>query len=61
MTLSYDDKRKIYKLRPNGLSYSQLSQLYDVQMSNLRYMVKLMDSYGEAVAKKGEIPITHHN
>lgn len=49
MTLSYDDKQKIYELRKNGVSYSQLGQLYDVLMSNLRYIVKLMDRYGVEV------------
>ena len=52
MTLSYDDKQKIYELRKNGVSYSQLGQLYDVLMSNLRYIVKLMDRYGVKVVQK---------
>lgn len=54
MTLSYDDKQKIYELRKNGVSYSQLGQLYDVLMSNLRYIVKLMDRYGVEVVQKGK-------
>lgn len=56
MTLSYDDKQQIYELRKNGASYSQLSQLYDIQISNLKYMLKLMDRYGVEVAKKVRIP-----
>lgn len=54
MTLSYDDKQKIYELRKNGVSYSQLGQLYDVLMSNLRYIVELMDRYGVEVVQKGK-------
>lgn len=53
MKLSYEAKQKIYELRKNGVSYSRLSHEYDVQMSNLRYMVKLMDRYGVEVAKRG--------
>lgn len=54
MKLSYEDKLTIYDLRKQGLSWSQLSQQYNVQISNLRYMVKLMDRYGVDVAKKGK-------
>ena len=53
MKLSYDDKQQIYELRKDGLSYSRLSQLYHIQISNLKYMVKLMDRYGIEVVKKG--------
>lgn len=56
MKLRYDDKQQIYELRKNGVSYSQLSQLYDIQISNLKYMPKLMDRYGVEVAKKGKNP-----
>lgn len=61
MKLSYEDKQKIYELRKTGVSYSWLSQQYDVQISNLRYMVKLMDRYGLEVAKKGRIPTIGQN
>lgn len=54
MKLSYDDKLRIYELIKSGLSYSRLSQLYDVQTSNLKYMVKLMDRYGVEIVRKGQ-------
>ncbi|OLN83178.1 hypothetical protein BMI76_06215 [Streptococcus sp. 'caviae'] len=44
MKLSYDDKLRIYELRKNGVSCSQLSQQYDIQVSNFKYMVKLIDN-----------------
>ncbi|HEL0478295.1 TPA: IS3 family transposase, partial [Streptococcus equi subsp. zooepidemicus] len=46
MKLSYDDKLRIYELRKNGMSCSRIGQQYDIQVSNLKYMVKLMDRYG---------------
>ncbi len=54
MKLSYADKLRIYELRKNGMSLSRLSQQYDVQVSNLNYMVKFMDRYGVEIVKKGK-------
>lgn len=54
MKLSYDDKLKIYELKKNGLSWSQISQHYKVNPSNLQYMIRLMDRYGIEIAKKGK-------
>lgn len=33
---------------------SRLSRQYDIQVSNLRYMIKLMDRYGITIVKKGK-------
>ncbi|MDT9564437.1 IS3 family transposase, partial [Streptococcus mutans] len=46
MKLSYEDKLKIDELRKNGITLSRLSRQDDIQVSNLRYMIKLMDRYG---------------
>lgn len=54
MKLSYEDKLKIYELRKNGITLSRLSRQYDIQVSNLRYMIKLMDRYGITIVKKGK-------
>ena len=54
MKLSYDDKLKLYELRKNGMTWSQLSQAYDIQIFNLNYMVKLMDRYGVEIVRKGK-------
>ncbi|EMC41658.1 degenerate transposase (orf1), partial [Streptococcus mutans SM1] len=43
MKLSYEDKLKIDELRKNGITLSRLSRQDDIQVSNLRYMIKLMD------------------
>ena len=45
MKLTYENKLKIYELRKNGMSWSQLNQKCGVSLSNLKYMVKLMDPY----------------
>ena len=52
--LSYEDKLNLYELRNKGLTWSQLSQQYDIQISNLKYMVKFMDRYGVEIVRKGK-------
>ncbi|EPT46597.1 hypothetical protein SAG0034_07540, partial [Streptococcus agalactiae FSL S3-170] len=61
MKLSYEDKLEIYELRKIGMSWSQISQRYDVRISNLKYMIKLMDRYGVEISKKVEMSIIHLN
>ena len=53
MKLSYKDKLEIYELRKNGMSWPWISQQYDVNISNLTYMIKLMDRYGVEIVEKG--------
>ncbi|MFA9494212.1 IS3 family transposase, partial [Streptococcus sp. E17BB] len=54
MKLSYEDKLNLYELRNKGLTWPQLSQAYDIQISNLKYIVKLMDRYGVEIVRKGK-------
>ena len=54
MKLTYDDKVQIYELRKQGYSLEQLSNKFGINNSNLRYMVKLIDSYGIEIVKKGK-------
>ena len=54
MKLSYDDKVQIYELRKQGQSFKQLSKKFDVVVSGLKYMVKLIDRYGVEIVKKGK-------
>lgn len=54
MKLTYEDKLTIYDLIKQGLSWTQIRQKYDVNPSNLRYMVKLMDQYGVEIVKKSK-------
>ena len=53
MKLTYEDKVQIYELRKQGVSYSKLSDMFDIQKSNLKYMIKLIDRYGLEIVKKG--------
>ena len=53
MKLTYEDKVQIYELRKQGFSYSKLSDMFDIQKSNLKYMIKLIDRYGLEIVKKG--------
>ena len=53
MKLTYEDKVQIYELRKQGFSYSQLTDMYNIQKSNLKYMIKLIDRYGLEIVKKG--------
>ncbi|HET2657396.1 TPA: helix-turn-helix domain-containing protein, partial [Streptococcus pneumoniae] len=53
MKLSYEDKVQIYELRKQGQSFKQLSKRFGVDVSGLKYMVKLIDRYGIEFVKKG--------
>ena len=54
MKLTYEDKVKIYELRKQGQSFNQLSKRFGVDVSSLKYMVKLIERYGIEIVKKGK-------
>ena len=53
MKLNYEDKVQIYELRKQGQSFKQLSKRFGVNVSGLKYMMKLIDRYGIDIVKKG--------
>ena len=53
MKLTYGDKVQIYELRKQGQSFKQLSKRFGVDVSGLKYMMKLIDRYGIDIVKKG--------
>ena len=53
MKLNYEDKVQIYELRRQGQSFKQLSKRFGVDVSGLKYMMKLIDRYGIDIVKKG--------
>ena len=53
MKLSYEDKVQIYELRKQGQNFNQLSNQFGVNVSALKYIVKLIDRYGRNIVKKG--------
>lgn len=53
MKLNYEDKVWIYELRKQGQSFKQLSKRFGVDVSDLKYMMKLFDRYGIDIVKKG--------
>lgn len=53
MKLNYEDKVRIYELRKQGQSFKQLSKRFSVDVSGLKYMMKLIDRYGIDIVKKG--------
>ena len=53
MKLNYKDKVHIYELRKQGQSFKQLSKRFGVDVSGLKYMMKLIDRYGIDIVKKG--------
>jgi len=53
MKLNYEDKVWIYELRKQGQSFKQLSKRFGVDVSGLKYMMKLFDRYGIDIVKKG--------
>ena len=52
MKLTYEDKIEIYQLRKQGESLKNLSQKYDIAVSNIKYLVRLIDRYGIEIVKK---------
>ena len=52
MKLTYEDKVQIYELRKQGESFRWLSNQFGINISNLQYMIKLIDRYGIEIAKK---------
>ena len=54
MKLTYEDKVQIYELRKQGQSFNQLSKRFGVDISGLKYMVKLIERHGIEIVKKGK-------
>ena len=54
MKLSYEDKVQIYELRKQGISFKRLSEKYRMNLSNLKYLIRLIDRYGIKIVKKGK-------
>ena len=54
MKLTYKDKVQIYELRKQGRSFKELSNIFGINIPNLRYMIKLIDRYGMEFVKKGK-------
>ena len=54
MKLTYKDKVQIYELRKQGQSFKELSNIFGINISNLQYMIKLIDRYGIEIVKKGK-------
>ncbi|MGT2953991.1 IS3 family transposase [Streptococcus australis] len=54
MKLTYKDKVQIYELRKQGRSFKELSNIFGINIPNLRYMIKLIDRYGIEIVKKGK-------
>ena len=54
MKLTYEDKVQMYELREKGESFRQLSNQFGINISNLQYMIKLIDRYGIEIVKKGK-------
>ena len=50
--IMYEDIVKIYELRKQGESFRRLSKQFGINISNLQYMIKLIDRYGIEIAKK---------
>ena len=53
MKLNYEDKVQIYELRKQGQRFKKLSKRFGVDISGLKYMMKLIDRYGIDIVKKG--------
>ena len=54
MKLTFEDKVQIYESRKQGESFRGLSNQFGIKISNLQYMIKLIDRYGIEIVKKGK-------
>ena len=54
MKLTYEDKVQIYEHKKQGRSFKELSNQFGINISNLKYMIKLIDRYGIEIVKKGK-------
>ena len=54
MKLTYEDKVRIYELRKQGISLKRLSEKYGMNLSNLDYLIRLIDRYVIDSVKKGK-------
>ena len=54
MKLTYEDKVRIYELKKQGESFRKLSDQFGINISNLQYMIRLIDRYGIEIVKKGK-------
>ena len=54
MKLTYEDKVQIYEHKKQGRSFKELSNQFGINISNLKYMIKLIDRYGIEFVKKGK-------
>ena len=54
MKLTYEDKVQIYEHKKQGRSFKELSNIFGINIPNLRYMIKLIDRYGIEIVKKGK-------
>ena len=52
MKLTFEDKVQIYESRKQGESFRRLSNQFGIKISNLQYMIKLIDRYGIEFVKK---------
>lgn len=52
MKLTDENKIEMYRLKKEGYTYKELSKKFKINLSNVRYMVKLADLHGETVLIK---------
>ena len=54
MKLTDENKIEMYRLNKEGYSYKELSKKFKINISNVRYMIKLADLHGKTVLIKRE-------
>jgi len=54
MKLTDENRIEMYRLKKEGYSYKELSKKFEIDPSNVKYMIKLADLHGETVLIKGK-------
>lgn len=52
--LSLEDKINIYKKRKSGVSLSELSRMYEINVDSIKYLCRLVDRHGYEVLCKNK-------
>jgi transposase len=50
--LSYKEKIKVYKAKKNGMSYTAIKDKYNINATNARYIINIIDKHGYNVLKR---------
>ena len=61
MKLIDENKIEVYRLNKEGYSYKKLSKKFKINLSDVKYIIRLADLHGETVLIKGKTLTIHQD